>query len=602
MSLSGVFQKTYNHFEKDDLLSEEELLLLENYSLNLPTYYLRLYNGQLNNNNEIFDSIIPGSQDIDEPLSDEVYRELMMYVYEFDPYISIKLNVTAPLINFDSLLEEGKKLMVKNEKPDISDFDDTLLNGAPELGNRKIDVYMNIFNLKSPSDVYVSRKKYLYSKYFEEMFVNTFRKHDIDVLSSDYSNLNVYFEKIFEMLRNNVPLEDMQLEMGRLLIQVMRMGKVSLADDLKIVSKNMNVNFDTIMERIYRNLRQLSLNEGGCDVIGVFDEEYINDYVLKKIQGGEYEFSIDSGKSNSVYWFLSAFPYHKFRNYSMKTDTLVVSNVIEYDDHVIENFEKYKLLHEYFNLNKSYRDIVSYCKVLNFSRDDGIRLLPLVLNFRGYVCNFLAALVCKATVPLFNVKPKKMYYWMQNINSLRDQREQEENMCRYLKLDKIMNMNEFLSLSVSSASGVDLKNLYELSSVFSFIKRTSSNVNTLYVICGQYSFPCVLLIEYYRRGDVKSLLDMLIFCRLLLNVNNLNSGRRSALKFYCEKLCDVVVFEGDMKTMKSYYYAEGMMNVWSMLTEKIEESYTLEDLKYFEDTIANNLNKFELSFFEQNVF
>jgi hypothetical protein len=465
------------------------------------------------------------------------------------------------------------------------------------MSNKHRDLWVAIFG-RSPEYVYVKQYNYLYSQYLEEYLFNLFRLYNIDVLDQHarYTTAVVVLRGILEMIQSN--REPVQLsEKFKTLAGIVRDYDEELLRRVQELAKLLNhPKLDEALVRLYPALSRLSER---CQTSAWYDEKFVVDDLLPQLRrnraGG---IEIPSDKFETAVIFLDSFMYHNWKCFAIEENYIIGTNIITDAKPEVVVGEKYQKLKAFFNIDRPYEEIVNFCGVLNFSMQEARGLLPLVFDFRGYVCNFLASLVSKAKMPLFQIQPEKMYMLMKNLKNL-DIGGEEGEVCRYENKNVSVGM---LDLVGSGLDVIQCGNLDALLRVIEFIEQTSDCVCTLYVLCGQYLFSDVVLYEYLRRGNLTPLHELIV-CRLWLNLGSVGNAERGALYYVCNTLEPRVKYMvTNLEFDRSYVEPEYFNVMLPPVLETIEDVYRRgEDISCHKDVVAESLDKFSREFLEDVV-
>lgn len=584
MSLHSTFGDVYELGA--NALTTDEFDVLSQYSPKMQTIYSKLIN--LNTYDDIL-ALIPIDQDMDNALPRNSYDAILEYLTNIVPYVNLPVEFNENIVDISAVYMEAKK-MIANTHDTMGPPLQILRDGFPPMSNNKIRNLTHAFNLPE-SRVYTAVHDYTHSKYLEEYMINLYRSYDIDPIDESiaYSQLVRAIHKVLNGISQNNTLNDLTEPFVEML-SILRNQQYpdELYTRVKQLAKMLAApNFDETLTKEYPELIPKT-----CRKKFMYNFKYIQQHILEPISNNKHSFPIDVNQLHTIRAFLSAYPFHKWRMYTISHDSTMVNSIGIHDDtRTVQTTSKYAKLKSYFDLSRSYEDILSYCTALNFSGMECQWLLPVVFDFRGYVCNFLATLVTNSRVPLFGLSTRRMYMLMKNLN-VSDLAGATEEMCRYENNGENVRLIDILPVKLPKIAVHNYEHLVE---TINWIETMAESLEILYILCAQYTYSDVLIYKYCTERKPLSVLRELILCRLLLNLNCLSTFERDSYVYLVRYLERIVVFVGTFTT-KSFpdFGAFNVAHTLSIiprptLMRLFEQGV---DIKCHYDAIVSNLNMF----------
>jgi hypothetical protein len=564
--------------QEEVLGAVEQLLLngviykeLENYdSALLPVYY-RLLNANFN----VLLNLISEDENIMGAFKVSDYTALNSAFYNIEPVISISYK--SPKVDTDII----KKIIEYGNIIDSKIYDDDIctLKRKPGLpvpyNNRrhKLSVYFNI----PYNRVHVKMFNYEYSSLLEEFFINLVIKETLDEqIFLSVSNvvatqtLSDYLNKFLYLISQNSELVDVM--------------KVIVATNRYLKNREQNVselnNFRSkINEAILKNENiDNVLSENVKDLMyipvesSLIDWNYVINQLMPKLKlGKEFDVTTDIDRN-----FLLAFPYYDGKRYYVENDKVLsktefdVSKLPNLANECIDRFQHVKNL---INTNYSYETISDVVKLHKFTIQEGLGFVKFVVNFEGFLCTFVASLICYHVLKLFGVTDFQLRLMYSIIKQIPPEILENEKMamCRYKNLNNPINLN----VLYHNCNKLNILKDKNVEYVIQNLLKSSKNKSELYGYCHPYNISPWNLFKYIT-PDASPLMTS-ILCRLLLNVPNLSKAEKNLLKIISDE--QVIQFNVDVDNVE-FFNKHLRVDFDEQLDLRVDWNFVMKDLIY----------------------
>jgi hypothetical protein len=383
------------------------------------------------------------------------------------------------------------------------------------------------------------------TKLLEEVFANTMLKrfniYDID------AGVNVYIKDFLALFDDKTsepqdflePLKQLKgyLREANMLDNELYKFIGVLKDSLQSASIDKH-----LLKNGYEGLQ--SLVDGSCCAkntlisINCRDRKIAYDYVDKELRSLLKDlkpFKISPNMSTTVHLFLDAFPYHH-NNYCY-IDFDGTDEIVKFEPKTIqtipmssETIKKFTGLLQLLNLNLPYQIIFDITKTINFSVNECISLFPYVLDFKNYICAFLASMLCKHNVNIFDIKTTLQYQLVKCLPQEYHVSMQTE-ICKYSSVNsKLISLNNIYQ---TYDVNFELANYNTFVKVVEHLKMIARNKAQLYLLCSQIPFNEFYVYEYIKKNQTIDSITSLILARILLGNPQISNAEKNVLHYHC---------------------------------------------------------------------
>lgn len=520
--------------EAMDNLQTFDKLLLENFSPELVNLYCRL--DSINDISNIY-ALIPIGHKIIDKLPEANRKAILNIVNSYPPNINICPQIQKPDLNvLDSVVKLRKEFNIEYKRRKCT-LEFEISDGFPIIHNHRRLLLANFFNIEY-GRVYVSRKLNI----LQEIFANTMLSH-FDIYAGEMG-VNKPIKAFLRLVNDSKePLE---------LIQSIK--------DLKNYLREHNIlynNIYTFLNLIKDGLQSPSINEyllthgyeglrslvdGSCCVQNMLstncrDRKIAYDYIkaeLLPLLSKSQTFQIPSAQSATVHLFLDAFPYHNYHYCYVKCNdkgefVLFEEKKIEHLKMSSKTIEKFTGLLHLTNLNLPYKIIFDLTKSVNFSVTECISMFHYVLDFKNYICAFLASLVCQHNVNIFDIVNTKLQYQLVKCLPMDYHLQMQTDICRYTPVNS-KNISLHLLYKTFDVN-LDLVNYNKFVQTIEHIKLIARNKAQLYMICSQLSYNEFYVYRYLKSNPKIDSITNLILSRILLGNPQLSDAEKNILHY-----------------------------------------------------------------------
>lgn len=527
--------------EAMDNLQDIDKFIFENFDPKLIQLYSRLETIADTDPYKIID-LIPDTHKFIDKLPHDIRHDILNILNTYEPYV----NVYPPIKNPDlNILEQSIELRKKfNKTYERIQYPKTIniQYGKPPVHCSRRHLLAEFFKIDY-NRVYVS---YLGAdpgyKLLQDVFANTLLQK-FDIYTNENDGINLYIWAFLNKFREN------GLKPIHLLSPIRQLKNYLI--EFKLIDEDLTKFLNTIMDALQQpNIEKYlisigyNLQETKCKRSLItnlckdrqIEYEYIEN-VLRPLLTKLEPFEIDMEHSVSIHMFLDAFPYHnnhycyiKFID-NKEMVQFEIRNMRHNETMKSTTIQKFVSLLELVNLNLSYSFIEDITKTIPFSVDECISLFPYVLDFKNYICAFLASLVCKHFVNIFdNINTKLQYQLIKCLPKMYHINMQTD-ICRYTPIDpRSISLQKIYQVALNNDHEFDLENYDKFVYTLEYIKRMVENRAHLYLICSQISINEFYIFEYMKRN--KQNLDPLtsiILTRLLLGNAQISNSEQNIL-------------------------------------------------------------------------
>lgn len=496
---------------------------LEKYDGTIIPVYYRL----LNINFDELLALFRDDENITEAFSDHDFSRLNEVLYNVRPVVSINYEPTEINLEIISkIIEYGDKMEVKDNT--MEDCESEKMPGLPvPYNNRrhKLSVRFKVPYIRTHVKLYNYKYSSLLEEYFvnlvikavpdEEIFINVSKIVATQTLS-DYVNGFLY------TISQNFPMADVMKTIGATSRYLKNRGvDTTELDNFRMLVNEALLkgeNVDGVLSRDDKGLMYVTTESG------LIDWYYVLNELLPRLRSG-IEFDVKSPIDER---YLLAFPYYGGRRYYISGTKVMYENEFDVSKLPVlmnECMERFQHVKNLINTNYSYQVITDVVKLHKFTIQETLGLVRFVVNFEGFLCSFVASLICFHVLKLFGVTDiqlRLMYSMIKQIPS--DILENEKVVvCRY------KNQNNPINLGVlyHGCNNVNILKDKNLDYIIQNLLKSPKNKPELYAFCHPYIISPWNLFKYIT-PDLSPFM-VCIICRLLLNVPNLSSAEKNLL-------------------------------------------------------------------------
>lgn len=522
-----------------DNLQDMDKYVLQNFNPKLVPLFSRLEN--VDDIEAIYNEIPPNHKYIDKLPRENamnILRIINEYPVNVNVYPEIKKHNLDIIEKSIQLRKEFNQTYTRIQYPYENSFE--IIDTSPPVHCNRRHQLAAYFKLPYEK-VYVSEQTVKRDLIlFEEVFANTLSSYF--EIYDGVGGVNQYIWNVLQLF-TNYELEpvDVLLPLKELAtyIQQQKLGNESLVKFLEFMVDALQK--PSIEQHLQSN--GYVLTDTMCSRVLLTslcrDRQIEYDYIektLRPLLAESKSFEVDPEHSASVHLFLDAFPYHSYHYCYIKFED--GKEIVMFDkkntghvEMVPKTIEKFTGLLQILNLNLPYQMIDDLTKSMNFSVDECISLFPYVLDFKNYICAFLASLICRHSMNIFDIVQTRLQYQLVKCLPMNYHVSMQTDICKYAPIDP---RQITLRTLYPYKETIDLVNYDQFVNAITHIKNMVKNRSHLYLICSQISYNEFYIYEYLARTEILDSTTTLILIRLLLNNAQISESEKNVLHYLCK--------------------------------------------------------------------
>jgi len=552
-------------FKAIENLQSLDKFLLEHFDPRLVKLYSRLETIQ--NISDIYELIPEGHKFID-PLPIQQKEAILKIVNNYTPTIGIKPEIRKPDLN---VLQRVSDLRIDfntvNKCNVNSNFSAKTSDGFPIVYNSRKFMLANFFQIEYDKTFVMISPSMVNSKYgilLLHIFANTLIANGIDIYGEEIG-INKEIRGVIEGLATENEEKFITNLKGLIKSKTIRSNDtlyefLTYILDECVQAKDID---EYLLNGEYNELRPLVdgsccrvratfFNEGCRDRAIAFD--FIDSELIPQLRTLQ-PFKITGEHLHNVHLFLDAFPYVK--NHYVCIEYVNGEAFTKFTNKGLQQYNKAKTtdattdkfvgLLDILNFEMPYQVIYDLTRTVKFTANECMSLFTYVLDFKNYVCAFLASLICHHNLNIFDMINTKLQY--QLIKCLPDKYHEryETQICKYNPTDSVMiGLKTIYSTFKPNFS---LINFDKFANVIEELKLVPRNKSELYMVCSQVPFNEYYAYEYLNKIPDIDNLTTLILTRLLLGNSQLSDSEKNLLH-YISNNTYVLLGNGDRKIVK----------------------------------------------------
>lgn len=528
-----------------DNLQDMDKYLLENFNPKLVGLYARLNN--ITDISDIYE-LIPYDHKIIDKLPDENRKLILDIVYSYNPKVDVYPEIRKPDLNIlrkaIELRKEFNRPYERRSFPYQTAFE---ISDNYPVHNSRSFLLAKVFGLDL-CKVYESKlpNKFKASKLLEDVFANfMLRRFDI---YGDKVGVNTHIHNFLQQFsRANAEPQDLLLPLKNLKAYL---SEYKLLDDdisnfLGMIGDSLQSRSidDYLLDKGYGELRpivdgsccsQTTMISSGCR-----DRKISYDYVSKELRPlltTLTPFKVPPQHSETVHLFLDAFPYHHYHYCYIDYDEN--QEYVKFEPKKMKSvppnsatIKKFTSLLTLTNLNLPYQILFDLTKTINFTINECMSLFHYILDFKNYICAFLASMVCQHNVNIFDIVNTRLQYQLVKCLPQDIHITMQTDICKYAPNNSRLITLHSIYQSVNI--NFELADFSKFVRVVEHIKLIARNKAQLYLMCSQINFSEFYVYEYLRKYPTIDSLTSIILARILLGNPQISDAERNVLHYYC---------------------------------------------------------------------
>lgn len=577
--------------EAIDNLQNMDKYLLENFNPSLVGLFARM--DSITDISDIYE-LIPYDHKIIDKLPIENRNAILSTIYQYPPNVNVYPEIKKPDLNVLQRVIELRKSFNRPYERRKFPYENAFetAGGFPRVHNSRRFILAEFFGLDFRR-VYVARQRNpmtRHSKLIEEIFANVMLQR-FDIYGTDLG-INTHIKEFLNLFNDDIDPPD--------LLRPLKDLKTFLRDHNMLDNetyKFINLIKDSLqspsidkhlLENGYEALRPLV--DGSCCKqntmisINCRDRKVAYDYVereLRPLLANLQPFKIPPNRSNTVHLFLDAFPYHHYHYCYIEydgTDELVKfeAKKIQSTPMNSETIRKFTSLLQLTNLNLPYQVIFDLTKTISFTVNECVSLFSYVLEFKNYICAFLASLVCQHNVNIFDIVNTRLQYQLVKCLPQEYHISMQTDICRYAATDTRLVSLHMIYRTIDV--NFELANYNKFVRIVEHLKLIARNKAQLYMVCSQIAYNEFYVYEYLKKNPTIDSLTSLVLARILLGNPQISDAERNVLHYHCSS-----TYLTQALTEKLIGFPDA-----DLATRKITDYDTMTLEEYFADGLNNN--------------